>query len=371
MRKLYSNKPRKDEVAKIAKRMSIEHNVTLRVLDEKTGEVLQTSEGHNAATNSMLTGIAHYLIGDGVYNQAYSMLSDYLPRYMSLGTMGLISQDDDDRERIVDSSGNDIKNDNYGLPIGIGGYEDDLSVDETTRLCHYMAETPGFGADGYEITENNNRVYMGLGPMYKDRNTVERSFGDDACYCELISKSFPRIPIAYREIVPEYDAETAKTIDIVYSGMVSTGALSSFRGGDDHIFVCEAGLWSKKTYVDSGDNGLLAGYRIMPPDRGKWNLGTFVPADNGLPERYVLANDDILTKNMSEPEREAANQLAAQQLANQHSLKKNILRVGKNQVVQIIWKIQLGALEQLGDLSELYPNIDSILYWTQWDKVTD
>ena len=60
----------------------------------------------------------------------------------------------------------------------------------------------------------------------------------------------------------------------------------------------------------TGDNGLLAGYRICPPDQDNWD--------------------------MSVPE-------------NRRILKENIIRVGINQIAQIIWKIQIGGLEQLGD----------------------
>ena len=88
----------------IIKRLDIRQNVTIRVLDEFTHEVIQEHVGHNAATNSLLTGIAHYLMGDGVLNQATDMLSSWIPRYISLGTMGLSSQASDEN----------------GLPIGIG-----------------------------------------------------------------------------------------------------------------------------------------------------------------------------------------------------------------------------------------------------------
>jgi hypothetical protein len=40
--------------------------------------------------------------------------------------------------------------------------------------------------------------------------------------------------------------------------------------------------------------------------------------------------------------------------ANRAILRQNILRVGKNQVVQVIWKIQLGSIEQFGGYVEAY-----------------
>lgn len=52
---------------------------------------------------------------------------------------------------------------------------------------------------------------------------------------------------------------------------------------------------------------------------------------------------------------------------NRNLLKREILKVGKNQVVQVVWKIQLGGLEQLGGLNVLYPeSIDNTLRWHRW-----
>ena len=42
--------------------------------------------------------------------------------------------------------------------------------------------------------------------------------------------------------------------------------------------------------------------------------------------------------------------------ANRHELQRSILRVGVNQVVQVVWKLQLGGLEQLNGLRALYPS---------------
>ena len=86
-----------------AKRLDMKHNVSIRVIDEPTGEVVSEHMGHNASTNSLITGIAHYLTGDGVLNQG-DILSIWVPRYISLGTMGLINQEQSDE----------------GLPEGIG-----------------------------------------------------------------------------------------------------------------------------------------------------------------------------------------------------------------------------------------------------------
>ena len=360
MRKLYKVENQKS-VRQAAKSMSIEHNVTFNVIDCATGKIVQTHEGHNAATNSMLTGIAHYLTGDGVLNQASSMLSKYVPRYLSLGTMGLFTQDEDEA----------------GLPVGLGSDTDTLSgVDatgntqyygepSTERLCHYIAECPGFGADGYDANLNNGRPYFGLGPMFENRPS------EGTINCELISQSFPRAAISLRDIVPENQAEIPKTIDVIYSGLISTGALAQFRETVDHversyIFITEAGLWSNKNYEESGENGLLAGYRIVPPNQDNWNLGTYIEGyedESGkwIPAHYELGADPDNNYEYNE-------ELAKTQKENQEILRRNILRVERNQVVQVIWKIQIGGLEQLGGLSELYPQLNSELIWTLWDK---
>ena len=265
-----------NSIAYAAKNIDIQHNVSIRVIDELSGKVMCTHTGHNAATNSLLTGIAHYLTGDGVLNQGSYMLSNYIPKYISLGTMGLLSQDEDEVTH---------------LPLGID-------------FNSYIDSVPGYGADGYDLNANNNRKYAGLGPMYTK--------GSYAVDCELISPSFPRAEISYRDIVQESRAEFPETLDVIFSAYISTGALKQFRNGADHIFITEAGLWSNREWTDSGDNGLLAGYRILPSN-----------ADN---------------LDMSDKQ-------------NQDILRSSIIRVGINQVVQVIWKIQLGSISQLSPLN--------------------
>ena len=157
----------------------------------------------------------------------------------------------------------------------------------------------------------NAREYAGLGPKFADREY------ESAVECELISDSFPRSKITYRDIIPEYRAEIPKTIDVVYSAMISTGALAKFRDpGKGYIFITEAGLWSSPTWANTGENGLLAGYRICPPDQDNWDMS---------------------------------------KVANRQILKQNIIKIGTNQIAQVIWKIQVGALEQLGGINQLYP----------------
>jgi hypothetical protein len=40
---------------------------------------------------------------------------------------------------------------------------------------------------------------------------------------------------------------------------------------------------------------------------------------------------------------------------NREKVQKSIIRIGVNQVAQVVWKIQLGGLEQLNGLRYLYP----------------
>ena len=120
------------DVLRAAKHISLRHNVSLRVLNKDTGAVVQEHTGHNDATNSLLLGIGYYLIGEGVLDQGYSMLKDYVPQYISLGTMGLAGQAEDE----------------HGLPLDIGAPHDS-EMSEEDRYKKYVAERPGYGADGY------------------------------------------------------------------------------------------------------------------------------------------------------------------------------------------------------------------------------
>lgn len=294
-------------IMEIAKNLGVYHNVTLNVIDIDTGKIVQTHSGHNMATNSMLYGIAHYLTGDGVLGQGASMLSAYVPQYISVGTMGLKSQTP--------------KN---GLP----DIEDD-----------YKNKYPGYGSDGYDGNDINNRPRFGLGRPYTGySNILTYRVGDKATYrgyeytciqdidkpmefsasywgnktkipdtegMELINTT--RFPISFRDIEPETKAELPRTIDVVFSAMISTGVLTQYRGTRDQIYITEVGLWSKKLYVDvdnkGGVNGLLAGYRLMPKNK---------------------ADHDDVTK-----------------------IKQSILCVKANQVVQVVWKVQLGGMDDL------------------------
>lgn len=457
----------------IIKRLDVKQNVTIRVIDEPTGKVVQEHVGHNAATNSLLTGIAHYLMGDGVLNQGSDMLSNWVPQFMSVGTMGLTSQD------AVDY-----------LPVGIGytpvapesATVEEKQLNEQLRFEEYVNQVPGFGADGYDSNDNNNREWFGLGYPYSDKpDKLVQDFYDagqteyiltnepitqdkesiisvtvypggvinqdlhdtsvvrmvlssedyevvmndnneyvlsitngssysgriaviytvystEAVNCELITSDVLRSKITYRNIIPEVQSEIPNTLDVIYSAFVSTGALKDYRSDKDYIYITEAGLWSKPYYNNSGDNGLLAGYRIMPTDDEAAEvdkqqsftgdgvtlaftlddlaLGVVsATIDNVIVTEYNLdmqtnqivftdapeAGANILVvykttnswKDMSNPE-------------NRLKVQENIIRIGKNQVAQIIWKLQLGGLEQLNGLRYIYPSQYPEEVWEVW-----
>lgn len=422
--------------------MGVVNNVCIRVLDERTHEVIQEHVGHNSATNSLLFGIARHLTGDAWYDETHGMrpgaplLSNYIPRYISLGTMGLINQHQD----------------RAGLPAGIGvalpdiadaaykalvdamvaaksaletalanldddckyypacsaceqcttcsdrlrakkqavvdaqaaydtAYDEVIEYSESQRFKDYMATRPGYGADGYDVNQNHNRQYLGLGYAYTSYDTTAQyKVGARTSYCgtvyvcsrdtadpagafntacwqvddtilqpttenasvniELISPSFPRTAISYRDIVPEYEAELPKTIDVIFSAMISTGALKQFRPeGQDFIFITEAGLWSKRTWEDSGENGLLAAYRIGPPNEKNW----------------MMSADDVRAYMQDHPDFQLPSGYTPESYAvyNRQLLKQNVLKVGKNQVVQVIWKIQLGSIDEFTEVSKL------------------
>ena len=288
----------------LAKSLGIQHNVCIRVIDEPTNRVIVEHAGHNAATNTLLNGIGQFLLG-GAVTGAGTLLDMWIPQYISLGTMGLRNQEEDSN----------------GLPAGVGDL-DDPSATEEEQMTDYLKKTPGFGSDGYDKSLMNGRKYTGLGRVFADRPSIDTTGA--TVECELISNTFPRSPISYRQCLPESRSEYPETIDVVFSALISTGALAQFREPDkDYIFITEVGLWSSpiwptikkdgQTIIDyDSSNGLLAGYRICPNDKENWDMSIE---------------------------------------ANRTALKKNIIRVGINQVVQVIWKIQLGAIDQLGNLN--------------------
>lgn len=357
----------------ISKNLRIEHNVTLRVLDKSTMKLVREYKGHNAATNTLIEGIGHFLSGAGVLRQGYSRLSRYIPQYISLGTMGLINQDEDEE----------------GLPAGISGHEytGDVAVD----FENYIYESPGYGADGYNKDYNNNREYFGLGPAYSSFYPTQSYKQGDIVYykgvayiatedmivnpeagiynywntdkwevapeeqqpdCwELVSPSCPRAQISFRDVVPESESEIPQTVDVIFSAMISTDTFAQFRDSDkDYIFITEAGLWSSRysngvsgTEYDS--NSLVAGYRLMPPDV----LNQFMNPDT-VPDAAAieyLGQQGILDPTQEQIE-QAKTDLAVH---NQHLLKEQVLRVERDQVVQVIWKMQLGNLRSAFGIS--------------------
>ncbi|MBO4541811.1 MAG: hypothetical protein J5725_01375 [Bacteroidales bacterium] len=467
------------DILDIIKRLDVKENVVIRVMDEATGEVVQEYSGHNAATNSMLTGIAHYLIGDGVFNQGGDVLSLWVPQYMSLGTMGLTSQES---EEITVGEGAEAVT--YIVPKALGYTPvapDDATAEEKElnvqlRFSEYINQLPGFGADGYDDNSNNNRDWFGLGYPYSlkpdnltqnfytwngtatdftlsttpisivsvtlypggvvdqdlhntvvDRIVLQESAysvsgttlhlntysgipastrvaviytyaSKDAANCELINSKIDkynnvvpttlRSTITFRDMVHEINSELPNTIDVVYSAMISTGALKSFRGDRDYIYITEAGLWSKPGYDGSGDNGLLAGYRITPSNFeveeqgaedvfvGDGTTTEFLLDHTALSISSVTVNSEIvfdyrLDKSTNKlifttaPADHATiyvlykttnSWMDMRDPEKRHELQRSILRVGINQVVQVVWKLQLGGLEQLGGIRSLYPS---------------
>ena len=52
-------------IIKQAKNLGLRHNVSIRVIDGPSGRIVSEHIGHNNATNSMITGMGHYLKGSG------------------------------------------------------------------------------------------------------------------------------------------------------------------------------------------------------------------------------------------------------------------------------------------------------------------
>ena len=268
------------------KSMRMDHNVTFQIIDDASGNVVFEHEGHNQATKSLLTGIAKYLNGGGILNQAKSLLSNYIPKYISLGTMGLYSQDEDEN----------------GLPIGIGISENE---DEESNYLYYMRQVPGYGADGTTIGQNHGREYLGIGNPFDMRPSVSE-INQTTTNCELINSDGFRTEISYRNITPEYKAEFPETIDVVYGAMIPFSDIAQYIESDkDYIYITEAGLWSTSVWKPN-KNGLLAGYRIVPQNTTQYDMT--------IPE-------------------------------NREHLKTRILKIRNGQSIQIIWKIQIGAIE--------------------------
>ena len=468
-----------DNILDIIKRLDIQQNVLIRIMDEATGEVIQEHSGHNAATNSLLTGIAHYLMGEGVLNQGKDTLSLWVPQYISLGTMGLTSQESEELE-----DGSIVPRDLGYTPVA----PDDATgsekyLNDKLRFMEYINQTPGFGADGYDDNSNNNREWFGLGYPYSLKpSAIKQDFytwdgtatsftlsttptsivsvtlypdgevnqdtsdteverivlpdntysisGDsinldayvtpsgtrvaviytydskDAANCELVMAKIDKynniVPltersgITYRDMVPEFNSEIPNTLDVVYSAMISTGALKEYRGDRDYIYITEVGLWSNSTYNDSGDNGLLAGYRIVPSNfdvgedgveqqfTGDGTRVSFVLNQTALDIISVTINGtEVINYALDKPNNtlifatapaSGANIIVLYKTtyswmdvgikSNREAIQKSIIRLGVNQVAQIVWKLQLGGLEQLNGLRSLYEAQHQKEVWT-------
>lgn len=381
-----------------SEKFQVNHNVTIRVLDKNTGKLICEHTGHNTATNTLIEGVGHYLAGEGVLRQGYSMLSRYIPQYISLGTMGL-----KDQEESVNH-----------LPTGITG-ANTAETDPGQRYADYMNERPGYGSDGYSVEYNNERPYMGLGPAWSSFSETRSYYAGDVVYykgsayratediivnpeagiynvwqldkfellssanqpyCwELITPNYPRQEISFRDVVPEYEAEEPKTVDVVLSAMIPSGVFEEFRDPDkDYVFITEAGLWCTQEFDEKNmGQGLVAGYRIVPPEIKNWYMDkddvTDTVARNYLIEHGYYDPGDII------PEEDIlwAKCVIARQ--NRLVLQENVLRVERDQVVQVIWKIQIGnKIIDIGDgevgpiPEEIQEQIDE-LYHLVGDKV--
>lgn len=178
--------------------------------------------------------------------------------------------------------------------------------------------------------------------------------------CELVTHQHNRVPIqARRAFYPMSrtdgmnTAETVRSIDVVYTALISLGALKSMRGDRDYLFIPECGLWGTRWNGEKYPNNpdipeilrnryqapaeLLAGYRVFPKEWSPQDLtDDFYDVPNGEDKSYV--GERILVT-------------AAQRYRRRmRQLQRSIPRVGKGQVVQIEWKVQLLALDLSRDL---------------------
>jgi len=264
---------------------------------------------------------------------------------------------------------------------------------------HYFNQPPGFDADiRAEVIradlDNNRRPKSGLGvPFQRIREDYIGGLtsssasehlnicpicGNVICYCvcshhgsemevlspnplecELISDEHGRSSIsAKRAFYPlsrvdgMNTAESLRSVDVVYTALISLGALASFRGNRDYIFITECGLWGTRwtgerysnTVDDASLRGkfkvpadMLAGYRIYPPG--------WTPQDltDSLVDRVRDANGNPTNTTVTiTPQQRFTRRM--------RQLQRCILRVGKGQVVQVEWKVQLLALDLSRDL---------------------
>jgi hypothetical protein len=493
------------------------NNVTIKVIDEATGCVVQKHSGQNSVTTTLLEGIAHYLQGYGLDNQG-ALLKNHLPRFISIGTMGLngykeengniiqlAQQFEIDNEPVDDINtihfpadiptrkivpllssidGGDLlyceSTPTFPIPISID--DPDNSVFKIPKR-NYFTYAPGFDADIraedrlWEL-DNNERPVSGIGRPFAQHvadfvvgldyvepttvriqatstatnlqvqstaqfrvddilryrladgtvstnshtrviTNIDRNFNtitvasgswgralpigtiifiqtadgkenyriqstnnhacqqDENCTCscpccsghnlesspvptplplecELVTHQFNRAKIqARRAFYPlsrtdgMNTAETIRSIDVVYTALISLGALQAFRGNNDYIFITECGLWGNRWNGEKYPNSSL----IPPLLRNRYKA----PADMLAGYRAFPAewSPQDLTDNMWDTSF-AGNQVlvtAAQRYRRRmRQLQRSIPRVGKGQVVQVEWKIQLLALDLTRDL---------------------
>jgi hypothetical protein len=178
--------------------------------------------------------------------------------------------------------------------------------------------------------------------------------------CELVTHQHNRVSIQARRAfypISRSDgmntAETIRSIDVVYTALISLGALKAMRGNRDYLFITECGLWGQRWSGERYPNNLsipetlrnrfkapadlLAGYRVFPKE---WS-----PQD--------MTDDmwDIPVGETQSYEGERILVTAAQRYRRRvRQLQRSIPRVGKGQVVQVEWKVQLLALDLSRDL---------------------
>jgi hypothetical protein len=285
-----------------------------------------------------------------------------------------------------------------------GVIDEDLHNDSIVRKI--------VSVNNYKLTSLTTVVFDDITPpIAPDGSRVVIEYGldsKDATNCELIKSTYDfetqtivpltvRSNITYRSLVPEHESQLPSTLDVVFSSFVSTGALSEFRGDRDYIYITEAGLWSKNYFDGSNDNGLLAGYRITPPDTDDIAFQTSftgngvdtefqfsdivvtlvsVFVDGERVEDYTLdlkynaivfeeapdADATILVNYRTEENQNPWRDMSKEE--NRHRVQKGILRIGENQIAQIVWKIQLGGIEQLSGLRSIYPTQYPEEVWT-------
>jgi hypothetical protein len=173
--------------------------------------------------------------------------------------------------------------------------------------------------------------------------------------CELVTHQHNRVPIiARRAFYPlsrtdgMNTAEAVRSIDVVYTALISLGALKAFRGNRDYIFITECGLWANRWNGDKyptsdqipaslrgkfkASADMLAGYRIFPAGWTPQDL-----TDN-LVDIHNITNQPVTITPAQRYQR------------RMRQLQRSILRVGRGQVVQVEWKVQLLALDLSRDL---------------------